>query len=109
MGWLQRHRPVEAILDPESNALSMSRIASWILVCLDIIWVVACILRLPAPQAYGPVSSMLGICTGAALAAYGANSAGRTFGGSFASVWSSWKDDPGGPPPTSTKAVKIGE
>jgi hypothetical protein len=103
MGWLHRHRPVEAIIDPSSGELSMSRIASWLFVCLDVIWVVGVFLKLPHPQAYGPVSSMLAICTGGAFTAYAANSAGRTWSGipsiSGISIINQLLNGPEPPPP----------
>ena len=74
MGWLHKRKPVEAITDPSSGELSMSRIASWFFVCLDFIWVIGCFLKLPAKEAYAPVSIFLATCTGAAFTAYGVNS-----------------------------------
>jgi hypothetical protein len=52
----------------------MSRILSWFLVGLDILWVIGCFFKLPAKEAYTPVSAFLAACTGAAFTAYGINS-----------------------------------
>lgn len=74
MGWLHKRKPVEAIVDPSSGELSSSRILSWVLVFIDLIWVAACIIKLPAKEAYAPVSGFLAGCTIASFTAYGVNS-----------------------------------
>ena len=90
----KKHNLVESIIDPSSKELSMSRIASGCFVVLDIAWVVGCFLQLPHVSAYTPVSSMLAICTGAAFAAYGVNSGGRT----IATAWGYVRSRVGTPP-----------
>ena len=92
----KKHHLVESIIDPSSKELSMSRIASGCFVVLDIAWVIGVFLQLPHPNAYTPVSSMLGICTGAAFAAYGINSGGRTITAAWGYVKSKVGIPPGG-------------
>jgi hypothetical protein len=84
----------------------MSRILSWILVWLDVLWVVGCFLKLPAKEAYAPVSALLAACTGAAFTAYGVNSyagargrfsVGVEYGGGET------PHTPSGPPPSRAK------
>ena len=87
---------VESIIDPSSKELSMSRIASGCFVVLDIVWVIGCFLQLPHTSAYTPVSSMLAICTGAAFAAYGVNSGGRTVAATWRYMRSRVDTPPGG-------------
>ncbi len=72
--WLHGRRPVEMITDSATGELSMSRFLSWYLACLLTVWVFACIFRLPAKEAYVPVSACLGGGLGAALGSYGFNS-----------------------------------
>ena len=74
----RKHHLVESLIDPSSKELSMSRIASGCFVILDFIWIFGCFFHWPHTSAYTPVSSMLAVCTGAAFAAYGVNSGGRT-------------------------------
>lgn len=57
----------------------MSRIASGVMLCLDLVWLVTVILGIPPSGAYAPVSSMLSACTVATFGAYGINSFGRAF------------------------------
>ena len=92
----KKHHLVESIIDPSSKELSMSRIASGCFVVLDVAWVIGCFFHWPHTSAYTPVSSMLAICTGAALAAYGVNSGGRTFATAWRYVKSRVDIPPGG-------------
>ena len=80
MGWLRRHKIVEAIVDPSSRELSMSRIASGVMLLLDAVWLIVVIAGLPPHQAFAPVSSMLSACTVATFGAYGLNSFGGAWG-----------------------------
>ena len=114
MGWLRRRRPVEAITDPSSGQLSMSRILSWFLVCLDVLWVVGCFLQLPVKEAYAPVSAFLAACTGAAFTAYGVNSyagaRGRfSMGFNYGDGGEAPYTPPGPPPPRAKPAPPQGE
>lgn len=72
-------RIVEFFTDPSSNALSMSRLGLGIIVCIVVAWTISCILGIPPANLVSPVSSMLGIVTGAIAGIYGANS----FGGAW--------------------------
>jgi hypothetical protein len=108
MGWLHKRKPVEAITDPSSGELSMSRILSWFMVILDIAWVIGCFFTLPAKEAYAPVSAFLAACTGASFTAYGLNSyagargkfsVGVEYGGGETPF------TPAGPPPPRAKPV----
>lgn len=104
MGWLHRRKPVEAIIDPSSGELSMSRILSWFLVCLDMLWVIACCAKLPVKEAYAPVSAFLAACTGAAFTAYGVNSYAGARGHFAVGVdYGGAEHKPPGPPPLRVK------
>lgn len=110
MGWFHRRKPVEAITDPSSGQLSMSRIASWLLVCIDILWVIACCARLPAKEAYAPVSAFLAACTGASFTAYGLNSyAGARGRFSVGVEYGGGGGEPGPPPPRAKPAPPQGD
>ena len=80
----------EFITDPSSNALSMSRLCLGIIVCMDIIWVFSCIKGIPPANLVAPVSSMLGVVTGAICGVYGANS----FGGAWHRMMGSFGGSP---------------
>lgn len=71
---MKKNSPLQVFFDPSSRYPSASRVCSIIMCLTDIAWMVCCVLGLPSKEAYAPVSSMLGIVTGAAFAAYGVNS-----------------------------------
>ena len=111
MGWLHKRKPVEAITDPNSGELSMSRILSWFLVCLDVLWVAACCVKLPAKEAYTPVSAFLAAFTGAAFTAYGVNSYAGARGHFSVGLEYGEREQykPSGPPPPRAKPAPQGE
>ncbi|OGP69704.1 MAG: hypothetical protein A2Y80_02250 [Deltaproteobacteria bacterium RBG_13_58_19] len=76
MGWMHCRKVVELITDPSSKELSMSRFLLPWLCLLDAAWALAAVKGWPPKDSYGPVSSMLGIVTGAVCGIYGLNSVG---------------------------------
>ena len=80
---IKRHRLKEFIIDPSSREFSMSRICLPVILLIDFIWMLVCIKGVPPTGAMSPVSSMLGIATGAVCGVYGVNSGGGSFGRSF--------------------------
>jgi len=70
MGWLHDHKPVEAIIDPACQQLSMSRICLPLTLGMDLFWVAAVVMNWPPKEALAPVSSMLGVITGAVCTIY---------------------------------------
>lgn len=83
-------RLTEFLTDPSSNQGSMSRVCLLIIVCMDVVWTVTCIMGIPPANIVAPVSSMLGIVTGAIAGIYGANS----FGGAWHRVLNSFDGPP---------------
>ena len=79
-------RFIELITDPSSGQLSMSRTMLPCVLALDALWVLAVCHHIPGNAVVSPVSSMLGIVTGAVCGIYGLS----TFGGSISSVVASW-------------------
>lgn len=61
----------ELITDPSAGQLSMSRLMPPVVVALDGAWVAAVVLGMPPATAVSPVSSMLGVVTGAVCGVYG--------------------------------------
>lgn len=82
---MKKNSPLYAFIDPSAGGYSASRMASIFMVVVDALWTTACTFGLPPTAAYAPVSSMLGIVTGAAFGAYGANSFARSWLGGSAS------------------------
>ena len=71
MKWLHRRRFIELVIDPSSGQLSMSRLLlPWVLL-LDAAWAYAAVKGWTPKDALAPVSSMLGVCTGAICGVYG--------------------------------------
>ncbi len=91
MSFWHGRKLVELITDPSSKELSMSRfLLPWMLL-LDAAWAYAAVKGWPPKEALGPVSSMLGLCTGAVCGIYGLNSVGGAIGAGFA-AWQ-WRDE----------------
>ena len=87
----------ELFIDPSSGQPSMSRtLLPWVLL-LDAAWVLAVCYHIPKEVTVAPVSSMLGLVTGAVCGIYGLS----TFGGSLSSVVAQWT---GGNAPKAVKA-----
>ncbi len=76
-----RQKFIWLIVDPSSGQLSMSRLGLGFMLLVNAAWVGGCIraLFLPHPDLsiVAPVSSMLGVITGAICTVYVGNSAGR--------------------------------
>ena len=79
---MKKYSPLQVFVDPASGSPSASRVCSIIMCLTDVSWMICCVLGIPPKDAYAPVSSMLGIVSGACFAAYGVNSmAGPIMGG----------------------------
>ena len=64
------YRPIEFILDPSVNKLSTSRLLLWVIIAVDILWVICCIKGYPPNYTVTPVSYMLGAITTALCGIY---------------------------------------
>jgi hypothetical protein len=72
--FLHRRKLMELITDPNSRELSMSRfMLPWVCL-LDAAWTYAVVKGWPPKEAFGPVSSMLGVVTGAICGIYAGSS-----------------------------------
>jgi hypothetical protein len=71
---MKRHRLIETIIDPASGELSGSRVCLFLLVSMDIAWAACAIVGITPVNLATPVSTMLGVCTGAVAGVYGVNS-----------------------------------
>jgi len=85
MNLFHRRKIIELFIDPSSGRLSMSRtLLPWFML-LDAAWVYAAVRGWPPKEALGPVSSMLGVCTGAICGVYGLSTVKSAFTSFFAS------------------------